>query len=82
MELLSAYGRGAVNGGPAVAEGMVIVSDWDGHHYYCLDEETGNELWNFTVEGNAQSTPAIDDGKVLFTSWEWGQGRKGLLRGP
>jgi len=68
--------RGSVDGGPAVAEGKVVVNDWDGHHYYCLDEETGNVLWNFTVEGNAQSTPAIDGGKVLFASWEWGMGGK------
>jgi outer membrane protein assembly factor BamB len=66
--------RGSVDGGPAVAEGRVVVSDWDGHRYYCLDEETGNELWNFTVVGNAQSTPAIDGGKVIFSGWEWGLG--------
>lgn len=65
-------GRGAVDGGPAVAYGKVLVSDWDGHHYYCLDEETGNELWNFAVEGNAQSTPAIDEDRVVFAGWEWG----------
>jgi outer membrane protein assembly factor BamB len=69
-------GKGAVDGGPAVADGKVFLSDWDGHHYYCLDEETGIELWNFTVEGNAQSTPAIDEGKVVFSGWEWGLGGK------
>lgn len=66
--------RGSVDGGPVVAEGRVVVSDWDGHHYYCLDEETGKELWNFTVVGNAQSTPAIDGEKVIFAGWEWGLG--------
>ncbi|NPV62322.1 MAG: PQQ-like beta-propeller repeat protein [Methanotrichaceae archaeon] len=69
-------GRGAVNGGPAAAEGRVLVSDWDGHHYYCLNEETGDELWNFTVEGDAQSTPAVEGDKVVFSSWEWGMGGK------
>ena len=69
-------GRGSVDGGPAVAEGRVVVSDWDGHHYYCLDEETGKELWNFPVEGNAQSTPAVGGGKVIFAGWEWGLGGK------
>jgi len=64
-------GLGAVNGGPVIAEGKVIVSDWDGRHYYCLDEETGLEIWNFTVEGYAQSTPAISDGRAIFGSWEW-----------
>jgi len=61
-----------VNGGPVVAEGRVIVSDWDGHHYYCLDEETGDEFWNFSVGGGyAQSTPAVSGERVVFGSWEW-----------
>jgi outer membrane protein assembly factor BamB len=68
--------RGALDGGPVISDGFVLVSDWDGHHYYCLDEVTGEELWNFTVEGNAQSTPAIDQGRVVFGSWEWGLGGK------
>jgi outer membrane protein assembly factor BamB len=46
------------------------------HHYYCLDEDTGDEHWNFTVEGNAQSTPAIDQGNVVFAGWDWGIGGK------
>ena len=67
-------GRFAVDGGPAISEGRVVVSDWDGHHYYCLDEMTGKELWNFTVEGNAQSTPAIGQSRVVFSGWDWGMG--------
>lgn len=67
-------GRGAVDGSPAIVDGKVVVSDWDGHHYYCLDEATGDELWNFTVDGSAQSTPAIYGDKVVFGSWEWGLG--------
>lgn len=69
-------GRFAVDGSAAVAESKLVVSDWDGHHYYCLDEKTGKELWNFTVEGNAQSTPAIDEDRVVFAGGEWGQGGK------
>jgi len=67
-------GRGAVDGGPTVYDGKVVVSDWDGQHYHCLDEASGREIWNFTVEGNAQSTPAISDGRVVFGGWEWGLG--------
>ncbi len=66
----------AIDGSPAIADGKVVVSDWDGHHYYCLEEETGKELWSFEVKGNAQSTPAIDRDKVVFGSWEWGSGGK------
>jgi len=66
--------RGSVDGGPAVVDGRVIVGDWDGHNYYCLDEYTGKQIWNFTVEGNAQSTPAISNGLVVLAGWEWGVG--------
>lgn len=65
-------GRSAIDGSPAIADGRVVVSDWDGHHYYCLDEETGKEMWNFMVDGNAQSTPAIDQNRVIFGAWDWG----------
>jgi len=70
----------AVDGGPVVAGGRVIVSDWDGHHYYCLDEVTGDELWNFSVEGGyAQSTPAISGGRVVFGGWEWNSALGGRI---
>jgi len=62
----------SVNGGTMVADGMVFESDWDGHHYFCTDEESGEELWNFTVEGNAQGTAAYLEGMVFLTSWEYG----------
>lgn len=66
-------GRFAIDGCPAIADGRVVVSDWDGHHYYCLDEESGAERWRFTVEGNAQSTPAISQRRVVFAGWDWGE---------
>lgn len=69
-------GGRAVDGCPAASGGNVVVSDWDGHHYYCLNESTGKELWSFTVMGNAQSTPALADGRALFAGWDWGQGGK------
>ncbi|AKB52189.1 cell surface protein [Methanosarcina barkeri str. Wiesmoor] len=70
-------GAGAVNSGPAIADGMVIFSDWDGSHYYCLDEYTGDLLWSFVVEGDAQSVPAYADGKFYLTSWDSGASRQG-----
>lgn len=66
--------RGAVDGSPIVVDGKVIASDWDGHHYFCLNELTGEEIWSFEVEGDAQSTPAVCDGRVVFGAWEWGLG--------
>ena len=65
---------GNTNGGPLVVNGRVFIGDWGGHHYYCFDEETGEELWNFTVSGYAQGTPAYADEKVFLTSWPYGSG--------
>ena len=66
-------GKGAVDGGCAIAEGMVFTSDWDGSHYYCLSVADGTEIWNFTVDGNAQSTPAVSvaDDRVFFGSYAY-----------
>jgi outer membrane protein assembly factor BamB len=64
-------GKGAVDGSCAIADGMVFTSDWDGNHYYCLSVSDGTEVWNVTVDGNAQSTPAVSvaDGRVYFCSY-------------
>ena len=50
---------------------MVFTSDWDGSHYYCLNVADGTVVWNFTVDGNAQSTPAVSvaDDRVFFGSY-------------
>ncbi|AKB30295.1 cell surface protein [Methanosarcina siciliae T4/M] len=69
--------QGAVNSGPAIADGMVIFSDWDGSHYYCLDEYTGYLLWSFEVVGDGQSVPAYADGKFYLTSWGYGSSYAG-----
>ncbi|MDI9395030.1 MAG: PKD domain-containing protein, partial [Euryarchaeota archaeon] len=58
------------NGGPAIGDGKVFFSDWDGGNYYCVDENTGALLWTFKVDGTyAQATPSYKDGKVYFSSW-------------
>ncbi|MFV9676364.1 MAG: PQQ-binding-like beta-propeller repeat protein [Methanosarcinales archaeon] len=69
-------GEPSVNGGPVVADGKVIVNDWQAGHYYCLDEETGELLWTFTEEqtgdwavGYTQGVPAYEDGKLYLTTW-------------
>ncbi len=64
-------GKGAVNGGCAIADGNVFTSDWDGGHYYCLDVADGSVIWDFAVDGKAQSTPAVSvaDGLVFFGSY-------------
>ncbi|CAD6493959.1 MAG: Outer membrane protein assembly factor BamB [Candidatus Argoarchaeum ethanivorans] len=64
-------GKGAVDGGCTISSGMVFTSDWDGGHYYCLNITDGTEIWNFTVDGKAQSTPAVSvaDDRVFFCSY-------------
>ncbi|MEL4306250.1 PQQ-binding-like beta-propeller repeat protein [Methanococcoides sp. LMO-2] len=62
----------SVNSGTTVADGKRFEGEWDGN-YYCFDETTGELVWNFSAEGNAQATPAYDNGRVYFTSWVYGQ---------
>jgi|GEM_PF-275169 len=69
--------QGVVGSGPAIVDGKVIFNDWDGSHYYCLDEYTGDLLWSFKVKGDAQSVPAYADGKFYLTSWEYGSSYQG-----
>jgi outer membrane protein assembly factor BamB len=77
-------GKGAVNGGCAIADGKVFTSDWDGGYYYCLDVARKHDLglcggW----EGSINSR-GIGCGRACFL-WElhWnlrGRGSR-LLRG-
>ncbi|WP_445474680.1 outer membrane protein assembly factor BamB family protein [Methanococcoides methylutens] len=68
----------SVNSGTTVADGKIFEGEWDGH-YYCFDELTGEELWNFSANGNSQATPAYEEGRVYFTSWEYGQTYAGYV---
>jgi len=61
----------SVNGGPCVAYGNVYVGSWNGGHYYCLNDSTGEIKWQFPPKGekkldHAQSTPAAHNGMVFF----------------
>lgn len=65
-------GHESCNGGTTVADGKVVVGDWDGGHYYCIDEATGTILyWTKDVGGYAQGTPAYADGDFYLTSWAY-----------
>jgi len=61
-------GQTSCNAGPSIANGKVFCSDWQGSHYYCVDEYTGKLLWTFSVTGSAQGVPSYKDGKVFLTS--------------
>ncbi|KAF5431701.1 Outer membrane protein assembly factor, partial [Candidatus Methanophagaceae archaeon] len=69
-------GHESCNSGTTVANGKVVVPDWDGKHYYCIDEETTELLWTFTETNTgswdtayAQGTPAYENGKFYLTTW-------------
>jgi outer membrane protein assembly factor BamB len=51
----------------AVYEGKVIVGA-DDNNVYCLDEFTGEKIWNFTTGDFVYSSPAVHDGVVYVGS--------------
>ncbi len=63
-------GEPSCNAGPAIADGKVICSDWEGLTYYCLNETTGAQLWTFVGTDKAQSTPAIDNNRIVLTFYD------------
>lgn len=54
-------------GGPAEADGVVVVGSSDGR-VYAFDAEDGTELWRFETGDKVWATPAIADGIVYIGS--------------
>jgi outer membrane protein assembly factor BamB len=54
-------------GGPAEADGVVVVGSSDGR-VYGFGAEDGTELWRFETKGKVWATPAIADGVVYIGS--------------
>lgn len=52
---------------PAVFNGMAFVSDL-GRQVYCLDADTGKELWSHSMKGEVWSSILVADGKVYVGS--------------
>jgi outer membrane protein assembly factor BamB len=52
---------------PIVADGKVIVGSAS-NQMYCLDEETGEELWNLTTGHYIFASPTVYNGIVYITS--------------
>jgi outer membrane protein assembly factor BamB len=52
---------------PAVAEGVVYASNFDGT-IFAIDAFDGHERWRFKTSGNVVHTPAIVDGVAYFTT--------------
>ena len=61
----------SVDASPAVTRRAIYVGDWSGRRYYCIknNRTEPRELWNFSVEGRAQATPAVEYGNVYLGSF-------------
>jgi outer membrane protein assembly factor BamB len=74
-EIIWSFETGDWDGGssPAIADGKVLVgSRWDSTfgRLYCLNESTGEELWNLTTGGGIVASPAIAHGVVYISCYD------------
>ena len=55
---------------PCLAEGKLYFGegfhDDQDCHVFCVDAETGKEVWNFKTAGQTESSPAVVNGKVYI----------------
>lgn len=58
---------GPINRDPLAADGRIYVPAADGV-LYCLDAETGKAAWKFDARYKDLGTPAIEGGKLFFSS--------------
>ena len=63
---------GAVVGGPALADGLVLIGSDDGNlsAYYTAGDTPGRLAWRFATDGQIWSTPVVDDGVAYFGSMD------------
>ena len=57
------FEAGFVFGLPVVADGRVYVGNKD-MNFFCLDGETGKEIWKTPIGGMMFASPALSDGRV------------------
>ncbi|CAD6490709.1 MAG: PQQ-like domain protein [Candidatus Argoarchaeum ethanivorans] len=72
QEIAFPDGGYSCNGGPTVANGMVLAGS-GGSNYYAFDESNLNTMaWTYPlVLGTAVSTPAVADDRVVFGGMQW-----------
>jgi outer membrane protein assembly factor BamB len=63
------YGIIDFKSSPAVSGGIVYIGSLDGY-LYALDANNGNIVWETKTNGPIESSPAVSDGAVYFTSQE------------
>ncbi len=63
------FGDLVLKSSPAVVGGKVYIGSLDGN-LYALDANTGAVVWKTQTEGPIESSPAVANGSVFFTSQE------------
>jgi len=63
------FGDIVLKSSPVVSGGIVYIGSLDGY-MYALNANTGGIIWQTKTLGPIESSPAIDDGAVFFTSEE------------
>ena len=56
-----------IRGSPAIADGKLYMGAWD-NRLYCLDLQTGEEIFSFETGGDIRGSPAVANGKVYVGS--------------
>jgi outer membrane protein assembly factor BamB/ABC-type transport system substrate-binding protein len=54
---------------PTVADGKVYFGSWD-NKTYCLNANTGEQIWNYTTGGFVSSSPAVVEDRVYLGSYD------------
>ena len=63
------YATIVLSSSPVVSGGIVYIGSLDGY-LYALNATNGNTLWQTKTNGPIESSPAVADGAVYFTSQE------------
>jgi outer membrane protein assembly factor BamB len=63
------FGNLVLKSSPVVSGGTVYIGSLDGY-LYALDADNGNVIWRTKTDGPIESSPAVADGAVYFTSQE------------
>ncbi len=60
------YGRPIVTS-PTLSDGRIFFGNCD-NMLFCIDANTGNELWHYITDAGVETTPAVVNGTVYFGS--------------
>jgi outer membrane protein assembly factor BamB len=72
-EQTGSWGVGYTQGVPAYEDGKFYLTTWlyIGGNVYCIDADTGAEIWHQTTPLDACGSPAVVDGTVYVTNYDF-----------